>query len=80
LKDGVILMAKRNFRDFKDVERFLYKNTCELKSGKVTPAQATAFARLAAEWLKAHKASQEAEILRRLDGIEAMLKLKEAAK
>lgn len=73
-------MAKRNFRNFKDVERYLYKNTCELKAGKITPSQATASARLADGWIKAHKLEQEAEILRRLDGIEAVLKQKDEKK
>jgi hypothetical protein len=69
-----------NFRNYISVERFLYKNAQDVINGKITTGQANAAAKLADTWLKSHKLKSESEILRRLEGIEEILKLQKRTK
>lgn len=64
----------------KSIEKFLYKTSKDLEKGKITHLQANSNAKIADTWIRTHKLSQESEIIRRLDGIEAILKMKRQAK
>ncbi|MGA9099182.1 MAG: hypothetical protein WB392_09655 [Methanotrichaceae archaeon] len=64
-----------NFRDSIGVERFLYSIKNQLLKGKISSSEANAASKLADTWLKAHKMSRDAEILKRLNEIETMLKV-----
>ena len=74
------MVGSVNFRNFKSIEKFLYKTSKDLEKGKITHLQANANAKIADSWIRTHKLSQESEIIRRLDGIEAILKMKNRAK
>ncbi len=80
LKFEVKMTTSLNFRNSVSVERFLYKNAQDVLKSKITTGQANAAAKLAYSWLKAHKLTKENEIIRRLDGIEEILKLQKRKK
>lgn len=74
------MVGSVNFRNFKSIEKFLYKTSKDLEKGKITHQQANANAKIADSWIRTHKLSQKSEIIRRLDGIEAILKMKKKSK
>jgi hypothetical protein len=74
------MAASLNFRNSVSAERFLYKNAQDVLKSKITTGQANAAAKIADSWLKAHKLTKENEIIRRLDGIEEILKLQKRKK
>jgi hypothetical protein len=79
-KGEKIMVGNLNFRNFKSIEKFLYKTSKDLEKGKITHLQANANAKIADSWIRTHKLSQESEIIRRLDGIEEILKLQKKTK
>ena len=70
------MVGTNDFSSYKSVQKYLYRTAQDLKKGKIGAAQASAAAKIASTWIAAHKLSQEAEIIRKLDGLEELIKKK----
>ena len=51
-----------------------------MKLHELKPAEAQAMARVCDSWIKARKSANSDEMMRRLDGLEALTKAQQAAK
>lgn len=67
---------KINYTSIGDCEKELFRINRLLLEHKIKPAEAQAAARVCDSWIKARKAANSDEMLRRLDGLEALAKAK----
>ena len=73
-------MGKKDFRDFADAQRYLYSLAEKLEKHELSPSEATAAARIVDSWGKVHKLKTNADIIRRIDGLEELYKSKNGGK
>ena len=72
---GVVNMAgKKNYRNIADCEKELFRINKLLEQHKLKPAEAQAMARICDSWIKARKSANSDEMIRRLEGLEALTK------
>ncbi len=69
--------GKRNFKNPAEIERYLFDVLMQAKEGKLPSTVVTACSAAARVWLNAHEQRREEDILRRLDGLEALLLAKD---
>ncbi len=74
------MVRKNNYKDIADCERELFRINQLLIAGKIKPAEAQAAARVCSAWISARKSANSDEMLRRLDGLEALTKAQLAKK
>jgi len=74
------MAGKKNYRNIGDCERELFRINKMLAEHKLKPAEAQAMARVCDSWIKARKSANSDEMMRRLDGLEALTKAQQAAK
>ena len=68
------MSGKTDFKDFADAQRYLYSIALKLEKNEITPAQAGAMSKVVDIWARVHKLKTNADILRRIDGLEEMYK------
>ena len=71
------MKGKHNFKNIAECERQLYHTVEMLKEHKISPAEANAICRVCDSWVKTRKAANSDEMLRRIDGLEALAKAKQ---
>lgn len=74
------MAGKKNYRNIADCEKELFRINKLLAEHKLKPAEAQAMARVCDSWIKARKSANSDELMRRLDGLEALTKAQQAAK
>ena len=67
---------KTNFKNISECERQLYHTVELLKAHKISPSEANAICRVCDSWVKTRKAANSDELIRRIDGLEALAKVK----
>ena len=68
------MVDKKNFRSYTDAEQQLYRTSKLLLDGKISPSQATAFAKMVDSWTRTKKLESGEELMRRVIGLEALYK------
>lgn len=68
------MTGKKNYRNIADCERELFRINRLLIEHKLKPAEAQAMARVCDSWIKARKSANSDEMIRRLEGLEALTK------
>lgn len=68
--------GKRNYKNIAEAERELFHTNELLKAHKISPSEANAICRVIDSWIKARKSQNSDEMLRRIDGLEALAKAK----
>jgi hypothetical protein len=71
------MAGKKNYRNIADCEKELFRINKMLAEHKLKPAEAQAMARVCDSWIKARKSANSDEMMRRLDGLEALQKAKQ---
>ena len=74
------MTGKKNYRNIADCEKELFRINKLLAEHKLKPAEAQAMARVCDSWIKARKSANSDEMIRRLEGLEALTKAQQAAK
>lgn len=74
------MRGKRNYKNIADCERELFRINQLLKDHKIKPAEAQAMARICDSWIKARKSANSDELMRRLEGLEALTKAQQKAR
>ena len=74
------ITKKKNYRNIADCEKELFRINKLLAEHKLKPAEAQAMARVCDSWIKARKSANSDELMRRLEGLEALTKAQQAAK
>lgn len=68
------MTGKKNYRNIADCEKELFRINKMLADGKIKPTQAQAMCRVIDSWIKARKSANSDEMIRRLEGLEALNK------
>lgn len=71
---------KTNFKNIAECERQLYHTVELLKAHKISPSEANAICRVCDSWIKARKSTNSDELMRRLEGLEALTKAQQKAR
>ena len=74
------MTGKKNYRNIADCEKELFRINKLLAEHKLKPAEAQAMARVSDSWIKARKSANSDEMIRRLEGLEALTKAQQKAK
>ena len=74
------MAGKKNYRNIADCEKELFRINKLLAEHKLKPAEAQAMARVCDSWIKARKSANSDELMRRLDGLEALAKAQQKAR
>ena len=74
------MAGKKKYRNIADCEKELFRIYKMLAEHKLKPAEAQAMARVCDSWIKARKSANSDELMRRLEGLEALTKAQQAAK
>lgn len=72
--------GKRNYKNIAEAERELFHTNELLKAHKISPSEANAICRVIDSWIKARKSANSDELMRRLEGLEALTKAQQKAR
>jgi hypothetical protein len=69
-------MSKNDFKDFADAQRYLYGVMQKLEHHDLSASEASSLSKVVDSWTKVHKLKTNADIIKRIDGLETLYKAK----